>query len=490
MKLKLKTLQLNAGKPIAFINSDCAEKLHVHEGDRIELIYRGKKLILVTDTMGNMLNREEIGLSDEAFNYLGAQKGDSLEVTAALEPESILYIIKKFQGKPLTRNEIHMIIRDIASNALNEPEIAYFVSAVYNHGMSLQETVWLTDAMAHTGKILHWHTKKVADKHSIGGIPNNRTTPIIISICAAAGIVMPKTSSRAITTASATADTMEVITNVIFSASQLKKIVEKTNACLAWGGSLGLAPADDMLIRVERLLNVDPESQLVASILSKKIAAGSTHVLIDIPCGEGAKVSKIQAKSLGQKFIKIGSHFGLHIEVVATDGSQPIGNGVGPILEMKDVLSVLAQKNSPKDLQKKSLFLAGKILEMMNFSDKGKGEEKARLILESGEAYKKFQQIVSAQGRKNISLNPAQHAHVFRSGRDSKICRINNKSINLLARVLGCPADIAAGLYLHKHVSESVKKNDPILTLYAESPEKLKEGMKWYHKSQPILLSR
>src|SRR3989344_4496891 len=177
--------------------------------------------------------------------------------------------------------------------------------------------------MCESGKVISWGNREVADKHSIGGIPNNRTTPIVVSICASHGILMPKTSSRAITSAAGTADVVEVLANVELSDKELKKVVLKTNACLVWGGSLGLAPADDKLIKIERALNLDPESQLLASILSKKLAAGSKFVLIDIPYGHGAKVSREEAAKLGRRFISLARKFRIKIKVVLTDGSHP-----------------------------------------------------------------------------------------------------------------------------------------------------------------------
>jgi len=297
---------------------------------------------------------------------------------------------------------------------------------------------------------------------------------------------MPKTSSRAITSAAGTADVTEVIARVDLSVKDLKKVVKKTNACLAWGGSLGLAPADDKIIRVERLLNVDPEPQLIASIISKKLSAGSTHILIDIPYGKGAKVSRPKAKDLEKKFLDIGKYFKLKIKVVLTSGSEPIGNGVGPILEMKDVLKVLNRKDSPKDLEKKSIFLSGKLLEMMNIAKRGDGEKVAIEILDSKRALKKFNQIVNAQGRKKTKLRTAKFKHDIKSKKKGKIKEINNKKINRLARILGCPITKSAGIYLHKHVNDKVEKGEKIFTIYSESKKKLAEGKIYCQNSRLV----
>lgn len=488
MKLKLKTLSLGAGRPVAFINDETARKLNVHVGDRLEIRYGGKKIIAITDISKGIIKPNEISLSDEVIEYLSLPSHSLVDISLALEPRSNMYIYKKLEGKELSKAEIDSIIKDLVNNALTEAEVAYFVSGVYKNGMSLKETIALTDAIVKTGSVLKWHTKPIADKHCIGGIPGNRTTPLVVSICAAAGVTMPKISSRAITSAAGTADTMETITRIDFTAQELKKIVKKTNACLAWGGPLGLAPADDKLIRVEHVMSIDPEAQLIASILAKKISAGSSHILIDIPFGEGAKVSNYEALALKRKFLEVASHFKLKMRVVLTDGSQPIGNGIGPYLEMQDVLRVLRRRGSPIDLEQKAIFLAGNILEMVNKAQNGQGQTLAREILYSGRALKKFEEIISAQGRKD-SIQTAKFSCDIASDKSGKIKKIDNHSINLLARTLGCPVDKAAGIYLHKHKGDEVKKGQPLLAFYSESSRKLQEAMDLSKTLCPIVLS-
>ena len=486
MKLRLKELSLGAGRPVAFINENSARELNVHIGDRIEISRNGKKIIAIVDIMKKFIAKGEISLSEEIIEYLNLKNGSIIDVALTIEPKSSIFITKKLSGKTLTKDEIYSIVNDIVNNALTEAEIAYFVSGVYENGMNLDETIHLTEAMYKTGEIIKWHTTEIVDKHSIGGIAGNRTTPIVVAICASLGVIMPKTSSRAITSAAGTADVIETLANVDFPVSKLKEIVRKTGACLAWGGSLGLAPVDDKLIRVERLLNLDPESQLIASILAKKLAVGSKYVLIDIPYGKYAKVNKKRAIQLRRKFLQVGRHFKLKMNVVLTDGSQPIGNGIGPVLEMQDVIRVLKRQNSPKDLEEKSIFIAGAILEMVNKAKKGKGEQIAREILYSGKAFKKFEEIISAQGKKFIDLKPAKFRFDIKSKKNGKINFIDNKSINLLGRILGCPLDKAAGLYLYKHNRDKIKKGEVLVTFYSESDKKLKEAIRFFNENKPI----
>lgn len=487
MRLKIKKLSLDAGRPVVFLDENTAKKIHVHIGERIEVSYDGKKGIAVLDIVKGFLHKDEISLSKELIDDLGAKPGEFVDISLALSPKSASFITKKLSGKELTRDEIFEIVSDISKNALTEAEIAYFVASVYENKMSFKETINLTEAMWKTGKTLHWHTQNIVDKHCIGGIAGNRTTPIVVSICASAGIVMPKTSSRAITSASGTADVIETLARVDFSSSDLKEIVKKVGACLAWGGSLGLAPSDDKLIRVERLLNLDPESQLIASIMSKKLAAGSKYVLIDIPYGKNAKVNKNEAIKLKKKFIDVGKHFKLIMHVVLTKGDEPIGNGIGPVLEMKDVIRVLKRDSPhPEDLEKKSLFLAGEILEFTGKAKQGQGEKMAKDILNSGKAYEKFQQIIEAQGRKNNELKLGKYSFQIKSKKSGKIEVVNNHYINHLARILGCPTDESAGVYIYKHQGESVSKGEIILTIYAESQKKLNEGIEYSKQNKVI----
>lgn len=489
MRLKFKPVNLISGRPIAFLDVNFAKKLNIVEGGRIEVVRGNKKLLLVCNLIGNVLTEKEISLSKEANSYLRLKKGDEVVISMAFEPRSTKFILKKMNKQELSREEIFSIVNDIVDNSLNEAEIAYFVSGVYENGMSFKEIVQFTESMAKTGETLDWNGLKIADKHCIGGVAGNRTTPIVVSICASAGVVMPKTSSRAITSAAGTADVMETVTNVSFSYRDLKKIVKKTGACLAWGGSLGLAPADDKIIRVERLLNVDPEANFISSILAKKISVGSKYVLIDIPCGEGAKVSVKKARDLGKTFVKVGKRFGMKIEFVLTEGSEPIGNGVGPVLEMIDVLKVLRREGAPMDLEKKSIFLAGKILESGGKAKKGKGMYLAREILDSKRALEKFEEIISAQGKKKNNLIPGRFSYELKAVKNGTIKHISNKSINFVARVLGCPTNKTAGIYLHKKKGDSVEKDDVVLTLYSESKRQLNEGIEITRELKPVVFN-
>ena len=490
MRLKVKVLKISAGKPIAFIHQAIAKKLGLHIGDRVTLKRNHHSTIAVIDIAFGFIHRSEIAVSQELAEILGADTKRYIEVVPAKTAESSEIINEKIDCKEYSASDLEKIMGDIVENRLTEAEIAYFISGVNYCGMEDNEIINMTKAIVKTGNKLKWPYKIVADKHCIGGIPANRTTPLVVSICAAAGIIMPKTSSRAITSAAGTADSVESIAPVSLTISQLKKTVKKTGACLAWGGSLGLAPADDKLIRIEKLLRIDPEPQLLASILAKKVAIGSTHVLIDIPFGETAKVSRSRADYLKKMFESLGKKLGLRIKVLITDGRQLVGNGVGPILEMRDVIKVFKQDNPPKDLEEKSLLLAGAIIEMVGKSKKGQGIIRARNLLYSGAAYEKFCEIITVQGGDPKTWLPeAKFHHSVISKRSGVIKKIDNQQINYLARISGCPNDKAAGAYIYKHVGEKIKSNERIITIYSESKEKMNDALKYFKKQKPIIIS-
>jgi len=459
MRLRAKNLNWLAGRPVVILEKETAKKLNIYVNERVEIKTKTRKIQAIVDIFSKLIKKNEIGLSHEISAILKTKNNSYVEVSPAELSESGRLIKKKLSGKSLSKEELNTIISEVVENNLTEAEIAYFISAEKIKGMSIEEIINLTKAMVKNGTKLKFNQKIIADKHCIGGIAGNRTTPIVVSICASAGLIIPKTSSRAITSASGTADVIETIAKVEFTAKQLKKIVNKAGACLAWGGSLNLAPSDDKIIQVEKILNLDVEPQLLSSIIAKKISSGSNHVLIDIPFGKGAKSETIgEAKRLGKKFHKLAKYFKLKIDVVYTNGNQPIGNGIGPVLEMLDILAVLQNKqNSPQDLKEKSLFLSSELMKLCKIKNP---RQKAEEILKSGQAYEKFKQVINTQNNsedfeKRIQkLKTARFEKIILAKKSGKITHINNREINSLCRILGTPETKSAGIYLHKHLGK------------------------------------
>ncbi len=492
MELKVKSLKWSAGVPVVMLSENTANLLGVKTKGRVFIktvskIPRGVSTIV--DTVTGLVGNTEIAISSELKDRLSLTAGQKVDVDLSPPPKSLTFIKKKMNKMALSQMEINEIVKEVVNNSLSEAEIALFISAMYENGMNMEETVFLIKSILNSGKVLKLKLKNrlIVDKHSIGGIPGNRTTPIVVSICAAAGLIMPKSSSRAITTAAGTADVIETIASVSFSIKELKKIVEKTGACLIWGGSLELVPADEKIITIEKILNIDPEAQLLASIMSKKLASGAKYILIDIPYGKTAKVKREKALHLKRKFESLGKYFNKKLKVVLTNGSQPIGNGIGPALEIIDILKVLNRsEDRPIDLENKSLFLAGELLEMTGKTVKGGGIKLAKQILDSGKAAEKFKEIIKAQKGDLRRIKPAKFKKDIIMKRAGKIREIENKKINSLARIAGCPMDKSAGLYLYKHVGNRLKKGEKILTIYSESTSRIREAIDFYKSQKPI----
>jgi thymidine phosphorylase len=387
-------------------------------------------------------------------------------------------------GRRLTQAAFDAVIADVAAGHYSDLQLAAFVTACAGDGLDPGETVSLTRAMVNVGERMTWDGGMVLDKHSVGGLPGNRTTMLIVPIVAACGLRIPKTSSRAITSPAGTADTMETLAPVELDVSQIKRVVERTGGCVVWGGAVRLSPADDVLIRVERPLDLDSQGQLVASVLSKKLAAGATHVLIDMPVGPTAKVrSGHAAHELSQQLQQVGSALGLHVEVLQTDGLAPVGRGIGPALEARDVLAVLQRTSgAPADLAQRASLLAGKLLEMGGVAGPGQGAALAAQVLEDGRAWRKFQEICEAQG--GMRQPPvAAHRQEIGAQRSGSVIAIDNRRLARIAKLAGAPKAASAGIDLHVQTGEFVERGQALFTLHAESPGALAYAME-YAQSQ------
>ena len=399
---------------------------------------------------------------------------------------AIKAIQKKLLGKKLSYREIYAIMDEIAKEKLTDILTTYFVASSFREGYSPNELYHFTKAMVETGNKLSFKGI-VADKHSVGGIAGTRTTMIIVPIVAAAGFKIPKISSRAITTPAGTADVMEAIASVEFTVPEIEKIVDKTGGCIAWNGRLGIAPADDIIIKVEEPLSFESFDKIIISVMAKKVAAGTTHLALDLPYGKTAKIRHFSdAEKVAKKFVDLAKRFKIKAVVDINEMLEPAGRGIGPILEARDVLYVLEQhKDRPLRLEAKAVRLAGMLLDICfkdkkNVSGKKNGEDEARKILESGEALKKFRQIVAGQkGDPKITsanLKLAPYKKEVKSTVSGKIKDINNYNLNTVAKVLGSPTDKEAGLYLCKKLDHSVEKNEPMLILYSTDKYRIKEA--------------
>lgn len=480
--------------PVVYMRSDC----HVCRAEgfesqaRVELNAGSRSVIAtVHHVMAPWLRPGEAGLSETAWRALALGDGEVLGIRHPPVLESLRHIRAKVYGMPLDYGKLLGIMRDVAANRLSDLHLASFVTACAGDRMSRDETIALTRAMIDVGERLTWSSGPVIDKHCVGGLPGNRTTLIVVPIVTACGALMPKTSSRAITSPAGTADTMETLAPVSLGLQAMRRVVEREGGCIVWGGNVRLSPADDILIRVERPLDFDSDGQLVASVLSKKIAAGSTHVLIDMPIGPTAKVrSDAYAEHLAARLDTTATMLGLELGVYRSNGTQPVGIGVGPALEARDVLKVLRNdEDAPADLRERAIALAGALLELAPGGIAGTGMARARAALGSGQALAKFLAICEAQGGFREPTRAPFTADVVAT-KGGRITAIDNRLLARVAKLAGAPVSPAAGLEMALRNGDLVERGQPLFTVHAQSRGELAYALEHAARRLPVDIAK
>jgi AMP phosphorylase len=490
MELIVETLMITTGgSRIALLSEETASQLGVHSSDRIRIVYCKNQEMIAIANIADYFPPNRIGLYHETIAALGVKEAETVEVTLAPLPESLFNIRAKLRGERLREQDIIAIVKDVVERHLSTVEIAGFLTALSINGLSTAETEALSRAMISTGKTIDFGKSPILDKHSVGGIPGDKTSMLVVPIVAAAGFTIPKTSSRAITSPAGTADRVETLCPVTLAIPEIKKVVEKTGGCLVWGGSLELAPADDLFIQVEYPLGIDP--MLLPSILSKKKAIGATHVVIDIPTGTGAKIkTRTEAYSLASDFVDLGKRLGLNIQCALTFGDQPLGCNIGPALEAQEALNTLMGKGPP-DLREKAVSLAAMLFEMIGVEN---GRAMAEDMIDSGKAEKKMRQIIEAQGG-NPAIKPedlpiGQQSFAIRSPHAGKVLWLSTDDIVRIAREAGAPKEKGAGVRLHSKLGDAVHKEGILFEIFAERNSKLASAIDLAAHLTPIVLTK
>jgi thymidine phosphorylase len=439
----------------------------------------------------DFLAPDEAGLSDVAWRRLAVNSGDIVAVRHAPPLESLALVRSRIFGHALDQESLERVVTDIVAERYSAIEIAAFLTACAADPMALPEIEALTRAMVDAGDRISWNRAIIADKHSVGGLPGNRTTPIIVAIVTSLGLTMPKTSSRAITSPAGTADTMETLAPVNLDVPHLRRVVQQEGGCIAWGGAMRLSPADDILIRVERALDIDSEGQMIASVLSKKVAAGATHLVIDMPVGPTAKVrSRETAAALSAGLESVARSFGIRAKIVIGDGRQPIGHGMGPALEARDVLKVLqCAPDAPLDLRDRAVELSGALLELCGRAAEGDGRAMAAGALDDASAWAKFQRICEAQG--GMRTPPlSRFRQVLTAEAAGILTGIDNRRIARLAKLAGAPHDKAAGVELHVRLGAKLESGAPLCTVHAETEGELAYALSYANANRDLFSVR
>ncbi len=486
-------MDFDIGRNVIIMNEKDAKELGLGPNTRVRLIKGDRTKGAFVAITRTMVAPGKILVSREVARELKIGKEDTIGVKPVPVPPSFVALQKRLHGQRLSQDEMYSWIKDVVDGIYGETEISAFLTSQLYYELSEDELHALIKAMVETGSKIEFEDT-VYDEHSIGGVPGNSKVALIaVPTVAAAGLLIPKTSSRAITSPAGTADTMEVLARVDFSPEELKEIARKVRATLAWGGKLNLAPADDIFVNIERKLSIDPWHQMVASILAKKVAMGVDNLVIDIPVGRKAKVKNMkEADELAGLFIRQAARLGMGIRVAITFGGQPIGRTAGPALEAKEALQALINRRGSKSLVEKALSIAGLVIELSGKVPPGQGVEVAKEIFEKGLSYEKFKQIIEAQGGdpdiKPEDIPIGQHTYTIESPIEGAVTHIDNAAITAIARAAGAPFDKAAGVYLHAKIGYRVNKGDPLLTIYSSSAIRLQEALNIVSKYSPIIV--
>jgi len=486
MRLKVKILGIEAGdKPIAVLNEDDAADLGILSLARISLKSRNKEMVAVLNTTKSVVPKGYVGVFDKIAANMELREGVDVEVAVAKFPSSLNSIKMKLKGRKLNYEELLEIIKDVVAGRLSEIEISSFVTALNNFGLDIDETVNMAKAMVETGRKLELNDAYIVDKHSIGGVPGDKTTLLVVPIVAACGLTIPKTSSRAITSAAGTADRAEVLMPVELNIDEMRTVVKRAGGCIVWGGALELAPADDIFIKVEYPLSIDP--MMIPSIMSKKKAVGAEYLVIDIPCGRGTKVKTIgDADILAKDLIEVGKRLGIKTECAVTYGEQPIGHAIGPALEAREALEIIMRKRAVPDVIDKAKHIASMLLDMVGKD----GQKLTEDALKSGKAEEKLRQIIFEQGG-DSEINPEEieigkYGMDVHAGLSGYVLWINNQQLTAIARAAGAPKDKGAGIYIYKKIGDRAEKDEKLFTIYAEKTRKLKQAQEQLEEEEAV----
>jgi thymidine phosphorylase len=469
--LKIKHISINSlGENQAYINRNCAE-YRIDEIDsllRLEILGENKSVYaFLQKADDSLVAPDEIGLNDEAFKALNLPQGSMVSVIPASQPLSLRALEHKLNGEVLSSGEYAAIFEDIANGRYAKTDMAAFLVAC-GANMAATELVSMTETLM-ADRVLYWHTEKpLVNQYSFGGIPANKTDLIVMSIVAAYGlpVAMPCTHSRI--SVAGTADTTGCFAELDLSAKEFQKQIYSDGAAVVCYDALYHSESGRLLHNLRNRMEIKQNELIAASILAMMLSVGVCNFVLDIPVGKYARVNTAnEAMRLKKQIEYVGDVLGISVDVVISDGSEPIGNGIGAVLEAQDVLKVLQNDPAaPRDLREKSLYLAGRVLEFDAKLRGGLGYDLANEILTDGRALKKFEQIREKQGKK--SLPPlGDYVRDVVSSYDGVVESINTEVLSRIGTYAGATQSIGSGVYLHKKVGDKVKSGDIIYTVYS-----------------------
>ena len=409
-------------------------------------------------------------------------------------------IQKKKNGETLTKEEIDFMITDYVAGKIPDYQMSAMLMAIYFNGMENEELAAFTLAMRDSGDLVDLSPIEgiKVDKHSTGGV-GDKTTLIVGPIVAACGVPVAKMSGRGLGFTGGTLDKLESISGfrIDLSAQEFFETVKKTGISVI-GQTGNLAPADKLLYALRDVTaTVDSIPLIAASVMSKKLAAGSDKIVLDVTTGSGAFMKNTRdAKNLAKHMVAIGNHAGKETVAILTGMEEPLGFAIGNNMEVKEAIEVL-KGDGPEDVKEVSVALAGMMLSLgLENVSHSQGKRMAKKALSSGQAFEKFKEMVQAQGG---DIRYVEHPEFFErdafegevlAAEDGFLSGMDTEKIGVAAGLLGAGRetkdsviDISAGIYLKKKIGDTVKKGEPIAICYAGTKEKLNRGMAMFESS-------
>lgn len=411
-------------------------------------------------------------------------------------------IMKKRNGGSLTKEELSYMVDEYTVGNIPDYQMSAMMMAIFFQGMTDEETAILTDRMAHSGDMVDLSAIEgiKVDKHSTGGV-GDKTTLILAPIVAACGVKVAKMSGRGLGHTGGTVDKLESIPGLqtAIPREEFFDIVNKTGVCVI-GQSGNLAPADKKMYALRDVTaTVESIPLIAASIMSKKLAAGSDCILLDVKTGSGAFMKTVEdAIELAKKMVAIGEHNNRKTLALITDMDSPLGNFIGNALEVKEAIATL-KGHGPKDLTQVCKQLAAN---MLYLAEKGTLEECLAQVedaIDSGRAFDKLVELVAAQGGDvSVIKNPelfekAKYSYEVKAPKAGYVTHINTEEIGIASVVLGAGRetkesviDYSAGIELKKKYGEKVQEGDVLGVLYTMKEESLSGAQAMFVKAYTI----
>ncbi len=411
-------------------------------------------------------------------------------------------IAKKRDNIELSKEEIEFFVREYTAGNIPDYQASALLMAIFFQDMNIRETTELTIAMAHSGDMVDLSPIEgiKVDKHSTGGV-GDKTTLVITPIVASLGVKVAKMSGRGLGHTGGTVDKLESIPNLrtAFSMEEFFAIVNKTGIAVI-GQSGNLAPADKKIYALRDVTaTVDKTPLIASSIISKKLAAGSDAIVLDVKCGSGAFIKDVDhAIELAQIMVNIAENAGRKCVALVTDMDVPLGENVGNSLEVIEAVEVL-KNGGPADLRHECITLAAEMLTLANKGTLDECKKMAEQSLADGSAFAKFVEMVEAQGGdsnyvKNTELfEKAKFVHEVKAQKSGYITKMDTEKCGIASLILGAGRktmesviDFAAGIKIKAKIGDYVNAGDTLAVLLTNDEAAIAESEATYQSAITI----